>query len=348
MYDEIISWADKTFPYVGTRIFSYFALQPPSLIMPPIPSGGQMVRPSINFLFLSPPGTFKSTICRIMEEMVPDFRPYRIKSRTLAKMRDDLASYKFVTLLIDDFARMSHNEELLKFLEGIMEEGEVKDGTMRDSYDFKVKVAATIMGTPKDLNGYLTSGFLGRVTPSIFEPDEDIQDAIGEHLRRGLGKYETQELKKDIMTHYSTVFAMQKDKETRVDGYVISDEFSSAVYDSWKALRGRISSIESEHYRRGGKETYFSKSTSWFREFGEAARFICASAMLHRPDRKTEENKKIGRLLVPNREDIQRGTQLMRMGMVSKYYLYRKIGAKHPDETSSMSLSEFTEEYREE
>ena len=309
-YEDILKWADKNFPHVGVDIYKYLALQPASLLMPPIPSRESFIRPQMNFLILGPPGIFKSTFCRAYASLLPkEFNPINLKRITAAELQDSLEGLPHASLIVDDFARMSKDMALVKVLEGLIEEGEVNDQTKKTSYQYKIKVTGTFMGVPEDLHSNLTSGFLGRVTAHMLTLKEDEQEEIGEHLSACFGNISGSEKRDDIHAFYQKLFDLQKSKETQITGYVLDDSVRDLILAAWKDVRDKL---------KNGQN-----SDHWFREIGEGIRFTCASAMLNRATRELTSSPGGGLLIKPNDADVILGTKLMKICIANKYYIFQ-------------------------
>lgn len=315
MYDDILRWAEKNFPIIGREIFKYVALQPASLVMPSIPSREQNIRPQIHVLILTPPGAFKSTLCRSFAALIPAYNPYLVKRRTAAKIQEELEGMNHASIIIEDLARMMHEQSVVKVLEGMLEEGEVNDASMRNEYKYQIKLTGTFMGVPQDLSSAMTSGFLGRVTPRMITLTEEEQDEIADYLAKGVGQRTEGDAKEAIAKKYQNLYDLQNRKETKITGYVISHKIQDSVYQAWVNIRKQLA-----ENGNGQINNLQLRMTSWFREFGEGIRFVCALAIMNREKRRIVE-KPEGLLIEPNDEDLNRGINLMEINIVNKHYM---------------------------
>ena len=124
-YERLLKYAEDSYPHTGMKLFRYLALQPGSLVLPPLNYKGRDVRSTIHTLVLAKSGAAKSSISNILKELVQN--PFEFKGTTAPFLREFLRGKNSVSMIIDDIAEVMKNSRTMKMVEGILEEQRVSD-----------------------------------------------------------------------------------------------------------------------------------------------------------------------------------------------------------------------------
>lgn len=308
-YEYITSWAESIFKHTGKRIFKYASLIPISLVAPDILYRGKQIRSNIHVLLLSPSGTGKTSIGKIISNF--SLNPINFENITTAKIAQTLKKncYSKVTLISTDIAKTVRDMELVKLLEQVLgEERRVMRDNMQSSFNFSIQATAFLAGVPSDLLGILTSGLLFRCSSLIFFHTEEEHTKIGEHITDGIGQEgEDDGVEDRIKEFYMSISKRQEpESRNRIEGYVYSDEIKEKLFETWNNL---TKNVVREY-----------QVVEWIRELYSGYRYLNAICLMNVANREPKmENQKLK--LVPTDEDLKIAIMLMKKDIMSKIHL---------------------------
>jgi len=240
-YKYICNYAEEVLPSTGKDVFTVLALQPPSLIIPPFLSNGSSIRSNINCFFLAPAGSGKSTISRMFMDFA--YEPIFIKSITSAELYSQISKKKdCCTLIVDDFAQLSRDIDVIKILESSLgEEKKINRRTRTSSYDEDVNVCGLLCGVPLDLNVYLSmlSGLIFRCAPISIVHNIEEHSLIGDKIANGIGKDHTIKLSQAVKNFYIELAKVQagENKDIKpIVAYNFKTEHLQRSKEEWKSL----------------------------------------------------------------------------------------------------------------
>ena len=319
-HQYIMEWAEENVIHVGKKFFKVLALQPCSLLLPNIAFRSTSIRSSFNIMFIAPPSSGKSTICRKYEEIV--FNPYSVRSFSSAELTTDLSKKDFFTVIIEDFSQMCEDYDTIKVLEGALgDEKILNKRTKREQINKKTNGVGLICGTWHDLKKYLgslKSGMFSRSFLFLLDLTKEQQRDIGRYINEGVGnkKFSAQSMIKEkvIKDYYKNIqyIMMGKHKEIKkVTDFYLDDLLKKEIIlTSWEKEIGlnKIKSDDDSHEI----DDFFT------RELQEGYRFVISSALLNIFNRKCENG-----ILYPNKEDFLLAKELMIENLRNKINLIK-------------------------
>ena len=314
-YGTILKWSERRFKRIGEKIFSFIALMPPSIFIPPIPYEDSFFRTSISFLLLTPSGGAKTRIGNAVEQI--SVNPVAFEDITSAQIQSELAGKEDVTLITGDAGRIFKEFDLMKVIEGILSDSRVSRRTKREQLDYEIIGNCYMAGTPQDLTSYLGSGLLSRIVPQVLMHSKEEQDLIGKEIMDSIGKNTNQEVTiKEIKRYYRWLYQIQKGLSKDyppIKGYFFDEKFKGQIYNLWK------------NYREKAKVHSFE---NYYREMISGWKYLCTSAFLNLPNRQVKNN-----LLIPSTEDLRIALYLMHQELRTKIHILRneKLSRKIKD-----------------
>lgn len=239
-YKYICNYYESIYPNIGRAVFSVVSLMPVSLIIPPIPSGKKSVKQKINLLLIASPGAGKTSLAEEFEKIT--YNPVFTEHITSARLNYELRDKDKITLITSDIAHSFANEELVKYLEGVLgDEGAISRETMKNVKDKRKKIDAVayMSGTFENIsNERVRDGLLYRTCPLIithtFEQHENILDQVN----REIGEIKDGE-REEIINFYQELKSIQDgehDNFTPITGYDIPKEFKEELNEFIKPL----------------------------------------------------------------------------------------------------------------
>lgn len=308
-YKYICDWAESLFKNTGGRIFKYTSLMPISLVAPDILYRGKQIRSNINVLLLSPSGTGKTSIGKIISNFsqnpinFENITPARLSAR-LMTMRDTR-----VTLVSTDIAKTVRDLELVKLLEQVLgEERQVMRDNMKSSFDFSVNATTFLAGVPSDLLGVLSSGLLFRCASLVFFHTAEEHKEIGQHITEGIGDEGKQDgFENKIKEFYESIRDRQDlESKNKIEGFIYSDEIKDKIFETWNNMTN------------GVVREY--QVVEWHRELYSGYRYLNAYCLMNLHNREPKmENQKLK--LVATEEDLKIALKLMKRDISSKIHL---------------------------
>lgn len=292
-YSRILSWAEQRLYLMGAKIFTYASLQPISLIMPKIMLSGNLIRPNIHLLVLSPSSSGKTTASKMFEQIT--YNPIPFESITSARFEEVCYNKDNISLINGDISRIFKDPILIKTMEGVLgEETRISRLTMRKTREFEVNAIFLGFGLPNALSKYIGQGLLQRLVPHPLFHQKDEQMEIGRWFTENLNLKTKETIRtEEIKSYYQKLWNIQHNKDRdfeKIGGWVLEDTFKWTIFKRWESLKDEL---------RIPDEIYI------IRELQSAYKYLYASSMLNIFNRKIEENK-----LVPNREDLDLAIQL--------------------------------------
>lgn len=319
-YQTITEYAEELYPNTGMKVFRYLALQPCSLVLPPMPYKNRLERNTIHTLILSKSGMAKSSISQILQEISP--HPIFFKKYTPAYLRDELFKYENqqVSLITDDVSRIMSDGDMLKLLEGIMEEQKVSEGTVTGGQKkFDIYATVTLMGVYSDLTSKIQSGILSRMTPVVFTHGIGEQLDVGRYIGENIAKIgNTNGEFESIKKHYQTIYEIQKkDTKDRIMPRIISCSYTSdqrnKLINTWgKIVREMCSTSE--------------ETEVWYRELIDAFRFANSSALLNIKNRKLKKISEDEAEIEVHDNDVKLAINLVGQEIKTKYLIIHYEG----------------------
>ena len=304
-YKTILSWSERRFKKIGEKVFSFLALIPHSIFIPPIPYEDDFFRVNLSFLLLTPAGGAKTKIAKAIEEIV--INPVSFEDITSAELQTELAGKEEVTLITGDAGRILKDFDLIKAIEGVLSDSRVSKRNKREQLDYEIIGNLCMAGTPQDLTAYLGSGLLSRIIVMVLLHSKDEQDEIGKEIVDSIGLKSKQDVNiQDIKNYYRWLYQIQKGLSkdfNPIKGYYFNEEFKSKIYNLWK------------NYREKAKVTSFE---NFYRELIGGIKFLCCSAFLNINNREIKNG-----LLVPNEEDLRIALYLMHQELKTKIHILR-------------------------
>ena len=222
----------------------------------------------------------KTAVTRVIEKITYD--PLHFERITEAKAEDDLNSLgkSRLSVLCWDVDRVFRDKGLIKVLEGALgDEQNISKRTMRGVVDEKVNVIFYGAGLPQVLTAYSQRGLVQRLIPIVVFHTPEEKREIAAHINNMIGSQgddEVESVQDKIKSYYDLILECQMGRHEefkKIDSYIIPDSFKEKILAKWNEINLT---------KRFKQEIYT------FRELHDAYRFLCASAMLNRFQRKVE------------------------------------------------------------
>lgn len=300
-YDYICKFYEEEFPCIGEKIFSVLSLVPCSLVIPRIPSGVKETKQKINLLWLSAPGSGKSSISSEFEKIA--LNPISTTNITPSRLYHEIKSRQGLktTLICPEVSVMFSDEELIKLLEGYTgEESKISRDTMKTSKEelgLDVDGVAYLSGTPKNiLDQKIRDGVIGRTYPILTFFNQNDNTKIIDKINGRIGKKLDMSKKNYIHDYYKELYDIQLDKHDEINpitGYVIPQSIINEIGVYIKSLKYLSVILEKWgiHSARATEETY---------------RLLVSHAFLNIFNREITDQK-----LVINHEDLMIAKRLI-------------------------------------
>jgi len=305
-YKYVLDWMEMNLIVVGRNLMKIPALMPMSLLLPKIPFGTSNIRANISNLLIAEPSAGKSTLIKKLELLcIHPLVRRKISDNDLIKEADEL---EWMSILIEDLSQCAMDSyEVIKVLEGIIEEGKINKSTMRTKYVKDVKGIALLGVTPLDLekfSGELDSGLLSRTAITFIKLTEEQRREIDRFVTLGAGdtqhSLKTAKVESTVVEFYKELEMIQRGKHQEylkdkfgenhdkkvifaVGGYEIDLKFKEELSSRWSAISQNLS-------KQGHRPS--------IRDLQEYFRFLVSSAFLNIHNRKCENG-----ILVPNESD---------------------------------------------
>jgi len=293
-YNYICKFYEEEFPCIGEKIFSVLSLVPCSLVLPRIPAGVKETKQKINLLWLSSPGSGKTSIASEFEKIA--LNPICTTNITASRLYHEINSKKDLktTLICPEVSVMFSDEELIKLLEGYTgEESKISRDTMKTAKEelgLSVDGVAYLSGTPKNiLDQKIRDGVIGRTYPILTFFNQNDNNRIIDKINGRIGKKLDNTKKNYIHDYYKELYDIQlgnHDELNPITGYVIPQNIINEIGTYIKNLKYLSVILEKWgiHSARATEETY---------------RFLVSHAFLNVFNRQIVDQK-----LVVNNEDL--------------------------------------------
>lgn len=314
-YKFITEFYEEEFPCIGKKIFSILSLSLVSLVIPRIPALIKETKQKISLLWISPPGSGKSSIAEEFEKIA--INPISTLKITPARLYHEIKKRegKKTSLIAPEVSIMFSNEELIKLLEGYLgEESSVSRSTMRnieDDINLKVDGIAYLAGTPQNISDKkIRDGLLGRTSPILTFFDEKENIKIIDKISSRIGKDLQTSDKTIIHDYYEDLYKIQEGTHEKINpiiGYIIPEEIIEDIKKYIKKLifLRIILKRWGIHSARPLEETY---------------RFMVAHAFLNIWNREIKDNK-----LVIIKEDCLIAKRLIKNEAIETYKIFKAI-----------------------
>ncbi|MCX6748690.1 MAG: hypothetical protein NT076_03725 [Candidatus Pacearchaeota archaeon] len=331
-YYFIKEFYEKVYMHMGREVFSTLALVIPSLILPPIPhEHAREIKPSINFLLITPPGNAKSSLSETFEKLAYNSMPF--EAITDAKFYDIIKKKDFVSICVGDVFKIFSDKILSKTMENVLgDEQKLSRMTMRtDSNEKKIRAVAFLAGTPNTLTTIISEGMIFRTAVCLIFHTPEEHEKVGEFVNDGAFKEKVgSKEEEEIMQFYFDLLQIQLEKGEipRINGYIVSQAQKDKILRAWKPLVKPIT-----------RRTKFS----FFRELHQAYRYMCAHAFLNIFN-KEERGMVKGDKLVIEDVDVDVAVALMTRELETKFEILssNKVVSEEKLKTSK-DLAEFVE-----
>ena len=305
-YKTICDWAENRIHLTGGKVFQFLALQPISLISPDINTNGYPTRTNFHFLLVGPPGSGKTSLMKQLRDIT--YNPFMFQDMTGARVIEELFGRTDISLICGDVNTIFGDMDLIKILEGILEEKAVARYNMRRDRSFDTNAIFTGACLPQSLKQNIKQGFLQRMVPFTFFHTKEEQIKIGEWMTRQMFNMDRNLISfMDIKAYYKKIFDIQKeqnDKFSKIDGYLVSDKAKMRLMQRWKQIF----------------ELPFPEDSYLTRDIQSPYRYLSCSAMLNIFNR--EIVKQDGqRLIVPNDLDLELTEKLFSIEMKMKFHI---------------------------
>jgi len=321
-YNYIISHYENLYHHIGGKVWSLISLMPVSLIIPKIPRNGKGIKQKISCLILAPPGYGKTSIAELFEKIT--YNPIFTERVTLSRLNheirklckgdDDLELViPRLSLIVSDVATIFMDENLIKFVEGILgEEGTISNATMRNKNDKmkqEVDGIGFFSGTPENISdNRIQRGLLARVSPLLIFHSEEEHEEIIDSVNKGIGNDSQEEQTDIIKNYYQELLDIQEGRHKEInpiEGYIIDEDLKMEIREYIKPLVKKI----------------FSKyGIAMVRELEETYRFTIAHSFLNIFNREIKNNK-----LVITREDVEVAKGLIKREIHTKAMIMKCI-----------------------
>ncbi len=303
-YNYIRDYYEKIYKYMGREVFSTLSLVIPSLILPPIPhEQAREIKPSINFLLITPPGNAKSSLTETFSKLAYNSFPF--ESITDAKFYEVISQKDFVSVVVGDVFKIFSDKLLSKTMENVLgDEQKISRMTKRtDSKEKKIRAVAFLAGTPESLTSVISEGLLFRMNVLLLFHSPEEHEEIGDFIGNGsFNPYNGNKEEESIEDFYRELLDIQLDRHSdieKVTGYIVKPEYKQRILNAWKPLVKPMT-----------KKTNFS----FFRELHSGLRFMVAHAFLNVFNRKIENGK-----IVIEEEDVKVAIGLMTKELSTKF-----------------------------
>lgn len=304
-YKTICDWAENRIHLTGGKVFQFLSLQPISLVSPDIMTVGYPIRTNFHTLLIAPPSSGKTSCSRLFKDIT--YNPFMFQDLTGARVIEELYGKSDVSLICGDVNTIFADMELVKVLEGILEEKTVARYNMRKDRAFDTN--AIFMGAclPQSLRRNIKFGLIQRMVPFVFFHTKEEQIKIGEMITNKMFNDESNISFLDIKYYYKKISDIQKEqneKFVKIDGYLVSDQAKAKLQSRWKQIF----------------ELPFPEDSYFTRELQSPFRYLCCSAMLNLFNREVvkQDGK---RLVVPNATDLELAEKLFSIEMKMKFHI---------------------------
>ena len=304
-FKTICDWAENRVYLTGGKVFQFYALQPISLMSPDISTIGYPIRTNFHTLLIAPPGSGKSSLVRLLRDVT--YSPFMFQDLTGARAIEELFGKNDVSLICGDVDTIFGDMELIKILEGILEEKRIDRFNMRRDRSFDTNAIFVGACIPNSLRRNIKFGFIQRMVPFVFFHTKEEQIRIGELITNKMFIDENHISFLDIKYYYKKIQEIQKEqneKFSKIDGYIVNDNIKRTLQQRWKHIF----------------ELPFPEDSYFTRELQSPFRYICCSAMLNIFNREIVKSDG-KRFIVPNDIDLSLAEKLFSIEMKMKFHI---------------------------
>jgi len=275
-YDTICNFYESILPHVGRRVMKLTSLSAVSIFLPHlIGQDGKRTHSRIHTLYLSPPGSGKTSMAEFFQKI--SYNPIPFESTTDSALDDMVRMSNRLTIIVSDIARIFRDTVLSKQIENLIgDESKISRFTRKTGYEeIPVDIVGYFAGTPSNLSSTIKDGLIFRVSPILFYPTEqehtDILEKVNETI--GTGELEDNKKERDIIDFYKGLVELNTTEE--VTRPIIPEYFREEIKD--KLI---------PYFQIKFKET----ETSFVRELNQCYRYMFSHAFLNRKNRKIEDS----------------------------------------------------------
>lgn len=304
-HKTICDWAENRVYLTGGKVFQFLSLQPISLISPDISTIGYPIRTNFHILLIGPPSSGKSSLVRLLRDVT--YNPFMFQDLSGARAIEELFGKNDVSLICGDVNTIFGDMELIKILEGILEEKRVDRYNMRRDRGFDTNAIFLGACLPQSIRKNIKLGFIQRMVPFIFFHTKEEQIRIGEMITNKMFIEENHISFLDIKYFYKKIHDIQKeqnDKFSKIDGYLVNDIVRNKLKTRWKQIF----------------ELPFPEDNYFTRELQSPFRYLCCSAMLNIFNREITRHEG-KRLIIPNNTDLEIAEKLFSIEMKMKFHI---------------------------
>ena len=315
-YKTIRDHYESLYPCIGSKVWSILSLVPVSLILPKLIINNREIRMHLNFMWLSPSGTAKSSTAREFEKIA--YFPLSTKRMSIPRLYHELIKRKGekISLIVEDVAVWFMDDEKIKFLEGTTgEEESLSHETMRNikDEDKHVDLVSFCSGTPENIaNQRIKEGILRRFSPLIVYLSPEEHKKIINYINNNVGKFNGNEDSKTIKCFYEELWKIQEGTHKEISpitGFIFSDDLKKEANEFMEKI------TESIHKR-------FAVSCAT--ETEELWRFAVCYAFLNIFKKKREGMIEDSHLII-EKEDLEVSKRLMAREISTKSIIMQCI-----------------------